>query len=350
MSDYKIPATELEAFLNRLFAAIGINREQSVCVARNMVWNELVGRNNFGVIRIPVHLKRLEHGVLNPDATPKFIRFAPGAGTLDGDNGFGYFAGEIAMEHAINLASENGIGMVIVNNSNFFGTGAYFADMAAKRGMLSLVMSNSFPKVVAHGGLLPVLGTNPFAFGAPRLQGGNLLLDFATSSLAGSTVREYLDKGMRLPEGLAITRDGQPETDPAKIGNASLMPFGGAKGYGLSLMVEILSGILSGAGFSNSVKSTYTNFSEKSDSGHCMIAVDIEKFMPRAEFFERFETLVTLLKASNPQNEVLLPGEIRWKNHAYNCSNGVEIPEMVAAELIDISEKYQVPSPWALAV
>lgn len=349
MTEIRIQAKELDFYLRDLFAAFGISTAQAASIAQNMVWSELVGRNNFGVIRVPVHLKRIENGVLNPKPDPSYYQSASGTGVLDGDNGFGYFVGEIAMAEAIKLATENGIGMVAVNNSNFFGTGAYFVNLAAMKGMLSLVLSNSFPKVVPHGGLSSALGTNPFAFGAPRAEGHNLLVDFATSSLAGSTVREYLDQGKQLPEGLAIRTDGQPETDPAKIGDASLMPFGGAKGYGLSLMVEILSGVLSGAGFSKTVKSTYANFNEKSDSGHCMIAIDIEKFMPRSEFFDRFETLIGILKSSNPINEVLLPGEVRWRNYEHNCKNGVTIPGKLAAELMAISENYKVSCPWVEA-
>ena len=340
-------STDLSDYLLRLFDALGLDQAQAQSVAKNMIWSELVGRDNFGLIRIPVHVKRLEHGVLNATCNPSFVKSGSGSGSLDGDNGFGYYVGEVAMNQAVELAENNGIGIVGVNNSNFFGTGAYFVNQAAEKGMISLVMSNSFPKVVAHGGLSAVLGTNPFAFGAPRSNGENLLVDFATSSLAGSTVREYLAKGKDLEEGLAIMPDGHPATDPARIGEAALLPFGGPKGYGLSLMVEILSGVLSGAGFSNSVKSTYSNFKEKSDSGHCMIAIDIEKFMPLPDFFSRFEMFVAMLKASNPNEEVLLPGEIRWRNYQELVESGVKIPDGLKAELSTISAKYDVQTPWS---
>nr|WP_306265154.1 Ldh family oxidoreductase [Pararhizobium sp. IMCC3301] len=346
MSADLISAADLQAYLLRLFDAVAINDAQARSVVNNMVWSELVGRANFGVIRIPVHLQRLQHGVLNAVCHPQFTRSGTGSGLLDGDNGFGYYAGELAMKHAIQLARDNGIGIVGVRNSNFFGTGAYFANQAAESGMISLVTSNSFPKVAAHGGLSAVLGTNPFAFGAPRANGDHLLVDFATSSLAGSTVRAYLAEKKQLPEGLAIMPDGTPARDPALIGEATLLPFGGAKGYGLSLMVEILSGILTGAGFSHQVKSTYSNFAEKSDSGHCMIAIDIEKFMPLADFLSRFEALIALLKASNPVDEVLLPGEIRWANFRRNSERGLEIPQPVRADLTALSANFQVPVPW----
>lgn len=346
MTRDRVTAIDLEAYVLRLFAALSVDEKQARSVAANMIWSELVGRENFGVLRIPVHVKRLRAGVLNPQSRPHFERTGTSSGVLNADNGFGYYAGDLATQHAVELAQEAGIGIVGVKHSNFFGTGAYFASQAANMGMLSLVMSNSFPKVVAHGGLSAVLGTNPFAFGAPRKNGEHLLVDFATSSLAGSTVREYLTNDKPLPEGLAIRPDGQPETDPAKIGEAALLPFGGAKGYGLSLMVEILSGILSGAGFSDGVKSTYSNFAENSDNGHCVIVIDVEKFMPLADFFARFEAFITLLKASSSEAEVLLPGEIRWANFNANSENGLDVPQKIRAELAALSAEFNIPAPW----
>lgn len=346
MTESRVIIADLEAYLLRWFAALSIDEQQARSVVSNLIWSELVGRKNFGVLRIPIHVKRLRAGVLNPQCHCHFDRTGKSAGVLNADNGFGYYAGDLATKHAMEMARETGIGIVGVRHSNFFGTGAYFASQAADQGMLSLVMSNAFPKVVAHGGLSAVLGTNPFAFGAPRKNGDHLLVDFATASLAGSTVREYLSKGEPLPEGLAIMPDGRPATDPAKIGQAALLPFGGAKGYGLSLMVEILAGILSGAGFSEGVKSTYADFETGSDNGHCVIAIDVERFMSLTDYFARFEAFIALLKASNTEQEVLLPGEIRWSNFRANSANGLDIPQNVKAELTALSADDNIPAPW----
>jgi len=338
----------LKDFIIALFSACGVKADQCEAVASNMVWSELVGRCNFGVSRIPIHIERLEKGVLKPVCQPRFESISASCARLDADNGFGHFAGEIGMEKAVELARETGIGIVGVNNSNFFGTGAYFVDLAAKQGMVSLAMSNSFPKVVAYGGTKAVLGTNPFAFGAPRQNGENLMVDFATSSLAGSTVREYLGRGEPLPDGLAVLPNGDPLSDPARIGEGSLTPFGGPKGYGIALMVEILAGILTGSGFSHSVKSTYSNFVENSDSGHCLIAIDVEKWMAMHEFYQRFEALITLLKASGAKNQVLLPGEVRWQNYKDNLVAGISIPPAMVTTLDKLSDKYGISPPWEI--
>lgn len=336
---------QLRVFINEVFIKAGVSAEQARAVTDNLVWSELVGRQNFGVIRIPIHLERLKQGVLNPICNPVFSELSVSAAQLDADNGFGYYAGELAMERAIRLARHSGVGAVTVRNSNFYGTGAYFVQQAAHDGMIGLALSNSYPKVAAHGGRHAVLGTNPFAFSAPRADGKSLLVDFATSSLAGSTVREHLEKGELLPEGMAVGKDGTPARDPAKIHEASLLPFGGAKGFGLSLMVEFLAGILSGAGFSHGVKSTYTNFQENSDSGHFFLAIDIAKWMEPADFFARFEALEQMIKASDPDGKVILPGEARWQNLQTNNQIGIRLNNQRVADLKSISAEYDVEWP-----
>ena len=290
-----------------------------------MVWCESIGRHNFGIERIAIHLKRLQAGVLNGMAVPRMEHLTGSLGRLDGDGGFGYAAAEIAMREAIAMARGSGIGAVGVKNSNFFGAGAYYVNMAAEAGMIGLALSNSFPKVAAHGGVKPVLGTNPFAFGAPRANGGHLLFDMATSALAGSTVREHIAAQKPLPEGLAIDGDGKPITDPAKVNDGALLPFGGAKGFGLSLLVEVLAGVITGAGTGDGVASMYTDFTRNGGNGHFMLALDISRFMPLDDYHARFEGLVAMLKASG--GHVLLPGEVRWENWRDAVANGVEVDD-----------------------
>lgn len=309
----------------RVLTDHGVSREQANDAAGHMVWCESVGRHNFGIDRVAIHVKRLKAGVLNGAAEICSMRSGPSLAVIDGGGGFGYAAAARAMAEAIAMASETGLGVVGVRNSNFFGAGAYYVNMAAEAGMIGIAMSNSFPKVVAHGGLKPVLGTNPFAFGAPRRNGDHLLFDMATSALAGSTVREHLDRGLALPEGLAIDAEGKPVTDPAKAGEGALLPFGGAKGFGLSLMVEVLAGIVSGAGVGDGVASMYKDFSRNGCNGHFMLALDIARFMPLEAYHARFDGLAALIRASG--GSVLLPGEVRWNNRRDAQANGLEIDD-----------------------
>jgi len=321
----RIAAERLHEEIVSRLTNLGAGIQQAGASARHMVWCESVGRHNFGIERIPIHAKRLKAGVLNGTAEVTFEQVAPSLARADGGGGFGYFAAEQAMVRAIRTARQTGIGIVGMRNSNFFGAGAYYVNMAARAGMIGLAMSNSFPKVVAHGGVKPVLGTNPFAFGAPRKTGDHLLFDMATSALAGSTVREHMEKGTPLPEGLAIDGGGRPITDPAKVSQGALLPFGGPKGFGLSLLVEILAGVLTGAGIGDGVASMYNDFSRRGDNGHFLMALDIARFMPLENYHARFDGLVAMLKASG--ENVLLPGEVRWDHYRDAQVNGVEVDE-----------------------
>ena len=321
----RIAAVALSDRVIRRLTEHGVSPAQAEATARHMVWCESIGRHNFGIERIAIHLQRLQAGVLNGKAQPRLEQLTASLARLDGDGGFGYAAAEIAMHEAIAMARNSGIGAVVVKNSNFFGAGAYYVNMAAEAGMIGLALSNSFPKVAAHGGVKPVLGTNPFAFGAPRANGGHLLFDMATSALAGSTVREHIAAGKPLPEGLAIDGDGKPITDPARVNDGALLPFGGPKGFGLALMVEILSGVITGAGVGNGVASMYSDFTRRGDNGHFMLALDITRFISLADYHDRFDGLVAMLKASG--GHVLLPGEVRWENYRDAITNGVEVDE-----------------------
>ena len=313
----------LEDIIIRVLTIHGAALVQAQAAARHMSWCEMVGRHNFGIERIPNHLKRMAAGVLNGASEIVAERLAPSIARLDGGGGFGTCAAERGMGQAIAMARETGVGVCGVHNSNFFGAGAYYVNMAAGAGMIGLALSNSFPKVVAHGGIKPALGTNPFAFGAPRANGDHLLFDMATSALAGSTVREHIDKGLRLAEGLAIDASGKPITDPAKVSDGALLPFGGPKGFGLALLVEMLSGVITGAGVGDGVASMYQDFSRNGGNGHFLLALDIARFMPLDTYFGRFDGLVAMLKASG--GHVLLPGEIRWESYRDALAHGCNI-------------------------
>jgi ureidoglycolate dehydrogenase (NAD+) len=340
----RVSADRLETFARALLVAYGVSSRQAEAVARHCVWCELIGRPNFGLQRFPIHVKRLELGLINPAPVFVFERIGAAAAALDAQNAFGQFAAAAAMDYATGLAREAGIGCVAVRNSNFFGAGAFYVEMAAAKGMIGLAMSNSFPKVAPHGGRTAVFGTNPTALGAPRRNGESILFDLATSALAGSTVREHIEKGLALPPGLAIAADGQPITDPSQVNKGALLPFGGAKGSGLALFVEILAGVLSGAGVSHGVASMYEDFSRGGDNGHFLLAIDVSRFLGLDQFFDRIEGLIGLMKASGP--EVLLPGEVRWRNFRENQAQGIALDMATRDAVGQLAAAKGAGTPW----
>ena len=346
MSNRRIQSADLEAYAQAVMRACGVDEAQVRSVADNLIWSELVGRPNFGVQRLPIHMQRVKCGVLSCPARLEFTSISPSIELLDGGGGFGHYVSWHGMERAIELARINGLGIVGVKNSNFFGAGAYYTQQAAAVGMIGMALSNSFPKVTAHGGVAPVLGTNPLAFGAPRRGGQSLLLDMASSALAGSTVRARMESGEALPPGTAADASGNPITDPISVAAGALLPFGGPKGYGLALFVELFSGLITGAGVSHGIASMYNNFTETGNNGHFLMALDITRWMDLETYFDRLESLVETIKSSGAGRDVLLPGEARWQAYAYNSVNGIAVAPETRAQLAELTAPLGIHAPW----
>lgn len=337
----------LKAFIENVMRAFGVDEHQVRSVSENMIWSHMVGRHSYGIDRIPILMKRVQQGLIRCPCRPRFKRLSDCMELLDGDDGFGQYTSEIGAARARELARAQGVGIVGVRKSNFFGTGAFLVHKIATSGMIGIVLSNSWPKVAPYGGVKAVLGTNPFAFGAPRRTGHSIMLDMSTATSAGSTVRERIRRGLVLPEGIAIDANGNPITDPTKVASGALLPFGGAKGYGLAVLVEILSGVITGAGISHGVTSMYNDFKEPGHNGHFLMALDIARWMPLEDYYERLEALIKMIKSSNPDGEVQLPGENRWRYFDENSAKGIPLEAQTCEALRQLAVECSIRAPWA---
>jgi len=336
---------KLLSFTVKLFDRFNVDTTENIITSKSLLWADIVGRHSQGILRVPCYCLRVQSKVINSPCNPSLIKENNAIALIDGNHGLGQYLGVIGMTKAINLARKYGIGIVGIINSNHFGAGAYYVNLAAKRKMIGIAVSNSFPKVAPYGGIKAVLGTNPFSFGAPRYNNKNILIDFSTASVAGSTIREYIKKNELLSDGIAIDQEGNVINNPSSVSSGALLPFGGAKGYCLSLMVEILSGILNGGAFSHYINSMF-DYSTTSGSCHTMIAINISSFIDLKSFFKRIEELLSFIKASNPHSNVFYPGEKRWKSLKESYRKGIFIDETTQSELIDFAKEYNIPLPW----
>ncbi len=343
----RIEPARLREAVQQILLAAGVDTAQANTVSHNIVWCDMAGRSNYGVSRLPALLKRVAAGVIKCPCEPKFERFSESIEKLHADNGFGHHASSLAIDRACDLAEQSGLGIVGVAESNFFGAGAYYVLLAAERGMASIALSNSVPQVTAPGGNRPVLGTNPIAFGAPRKDGHALLLDMSTAAMASSSVRATIARGGALAKGIAIDQWGNPLVGSVDTSQFTLLPAAGAKGYALSVMIEILSGVLSGAGMSHGVASMYRNFNEGGHNGHFFLALDVSKWMPVEEYFARIEVLATLLAEASPGGEVRLPGAERWNRLQESDRSGVLLETETSAQLEALAREHGVIVPWS---
>jgi LDH2 family malate/lactate/ureidoglycolate dehydrogenase len=348
--DIRVRFDELLTFARDLATTAGVPPQEAAALAETLAWCDIRGHQTQGVYLLPILLKRLRLGLIASPAHMQWQQTSPSTGTVDARHGFGQIAGRLAMDHAVQLARDNGVGMVAVKNSNHFGAAGYYAARAADQGFLGLAYSNSMPKVAPHGGRHRLLGTNPFAFSCPRRNGVPLVIDLATGASAGSLVSHARRMGRRLPEGIALDSEGNPTTDPNEVdGGGCLLPMAGPKGYCLGLLVEILSGVLTGAAVAPDVGSVFRDLHRQTRCGHLCVAVDIARFLPPDEFGDRLEGLLSALTAVAPRDgfeSVNLPGDARSRCADEQARIGIAIPDYLIKSLTDVASELGVATPW----
>lgn len=343
MNEVRIEPKRLQEFASSLLAACGAGDSEARVVAEIIVWCDRIGRGSQGIWRLPEIGRKIRAGGIVSPCNCQFEENAPSFHRLDGRHGIGHFIGHTAMTRAIELGKQTGVGAVAAFNSNYFGAGAWYVNLAADAGMIGIALSNSYPKVACHGGREPKLGTNPIAFAAPRKQGRNLMVDMATSQLAGSTIRRHLQNNEPLPPDVAVDGAGQPITDPSQVATGALLPFGGAKGFGLSLMVEILASVLSGAGIADQINSAVNSPTQHGLNGQLFVAIDIETLMPITDFHQRISLLEGMLKT---EPAVRLPGDERWNHFDDSESNGVLLDPSSTSAIAQFANESGVSVPW----
>jgi len=281
-------------------------------------------------LRTEHYVNRLNAGGINPNANIRFNQTGPVTGIVDGDDGFGHVIGDIAMDHAIQMAKENGIGMVTAQNSSHCGALSYFVQKAAESNLIGIAMTHTDKIVVPFGGKTSFLGTNPIAYGIPAKEHKPFILDMATSTVALGKVLQYKEEGKTIPEGWGVDANGQGVTDPAKV--VSLTPFGGPKGYGLSLIVDIFSGLLAGAAFGPHIGKMYGDLNKKRKLGHYFCAINPANFTNLDTFLTSMDQMIDELHASEPApgfSKVYIPGEIEQVDEESNRENGITIATSV---------------------
>jgi LDH2 family malate/lactate/ureidoglycolate dehydrogenase len=349
MYDVKIDSRVLENFVSDLLCTSGIDDQEAKIISKVMVWTEMIGRSEHGLKRLPLFVKRFKQNLINSPCKADFVHKSESVSLLQGNDGAGQVLGHLAMMKAIEMADIGGVGLVAVQNSNHFGANSYYNQMAAKANKISIVTTNSFPIVAPHGGMSPVFGTNPFAFGAPVRSGQTILVDFSTSGISGAMIRKFAAEKKTIPLGVALDEDGNDTTDPVRASKGSILPVGGAKGYCLGLMIEILSGVITGSAISNEIGSVWKDFTRRNRVGHLFLTIDVSRLMPLERYYDRIEDLVSFIKEAKKRvgiNEILLPGETRWRNYQDSLNNGVRIGGELFKELQSLADELKIMVPW----
>jgi LDH2 family malate/lactate/ureidoglycolate dehydrogenase len=350
LSDNEVLAKpeQLQSFVAELFRRAGMEAPEAEFCAQAVVETNLWGVDSHGVLRVPLYVKRLRNGAMNPHPNTKIVRGALALQVLDGDDGPGFIVGRDAMQRAITLAEQYGVGAVGAIRSNHFGAAAIYARLAAARGLIGIAMTNVIPNVVAPGGRQPITGNNPVAIAIPTFGEFPFVLDMSLSAVAGGKLLLASKKGERIPLDWATDKDGQPTDDPDKAFAGFLLPMGGYKGLGLSYAVDILCGLITGGAFGDQIRSMYSHPTDPSLTGHMMIALNPLAIMSQEEMKARMAAFYARVKASpmlREADEMFLPGEIEHRTAQARRVNGIPLPLKLFEELQTLGRELNVETP-----
>jgi len=335
---------ELKKVSVDIFQAAGASTDEAEIVSEHLIEANLVGHDSHGVIRLPQYMKLIEDGLLNLGAPLEIERETPATAVVNGNWGFGQVIAQKAMLLAIEKAGNCSIASVGVHNCNHIGRLASYVMMASEREMIGMVFVNgcgAAQSVVPWGGTGRRLATNPMAFAFPIGTGEPVVLDITSSVVAEGKVRVKRNRGEQTPEGWLIDSQGNPTTNPMDFYGTppgALLPMGGIvghKGYGLSLVNDILAGALGGAGCSRPHPGRMGN-------GVFMIVIDIEKFIPIAEFKKQVDTLVSYVKTSPTApgfSEILVPGELEAREKEKRLRAGIFVEDGTWKQIEEIAGK-----------
>ncbi|KAH8891490.1 putative malate dehydrogenase [Thozetella sp. PMI_491] len=343
---YYVNPADAVVFAQTLLSKAGLPEDHAQLMAECLVQADARGVDTHGLARLQQYMERVSNGLVNATPALSVSEKTPVAAHLDGDNGFGFVVASKGMEEAIKRAETYGIGIVTANHSNHFGMGATYVLQALNKGLISLVFTNSAKQMPPFGGKETLLGISPFAAGAPSKNEVPYILDMAPSVVAKGKIRKAARRGEKIPLGWAYDKDGKPTEDASEALNGSMAPIGGPKGSGIAILMDIMSGVLSGAAFGGEVGDQYKE-ARPQNVGHCFIAIKPDVFVSADEFRSRMDTLVQRVHGVTPAegfSEVLFPGEPEYRLDLQRRREGLPFADAEKTMFDDMSKTFGVPA------
>lgn len=330
-----LPAAQLRSVAQTILGAVGAPPEYARKVGDSLVEANLCGHDSHGIIRLVTYVGLVRSGLIVPAAQPSIASRHGAVARVDGAWGWGQVAADLASSVTVEIAQEMGIAAASVDHCNHVGRLGAYTETIAEAGLIGIALCNSGPLVAPYGGRGRTLGTNPLTIAAPRGPGEEpLLLDFATAGVAEGKLRVARANGRQVAPGLLLDAAGHPSLDPqAFYDGGVLLPFGGHKGFGLSMMIEILGGALSG--IAPSALPAY-----RGGNGTLIMALNIEAFSPVERYREEVEGLCAAIKAAplaEGFDEVLLPGEPERRARALRSEQGIALADQTWREISELA-------------
>jgi len=336
-------AKKLKDFTFKIMQKAGLDEESSRIFAESLVNADMRGIGSHGVTRLAAYARRIRDGLVSRNTEIKILRDGGSLLLIDGQNGMGAVTAFRTMELCVERAAKNGCCFAAVRGGNHFGYAGFFTEYAASKDMIGISMANGPAAIVPIGGAKPLLGTNPLSVSIPARRYPPMIFDIATSVVARGKVTLAKKEGRSIPDNWGVDIEGRPTTDPNKV--YAMLPFGGAKGYAISLIIEILCSCLSGALNGQNMGSFY-DYTRTQQSGFFLGAINIGSIMPLDVFKDGVDELFDSIKNSPKApdvSEIMIPGEIELNKYECALKEGIRLSETVVKELKALSDEYCIP-------
>lgn len=327
--------------LTTIFGATGVSEHGASKVAESLVDADRRGIPSHGAMLVSMYVDRLRSGSVSTRDEAEVLIDSGAITVLDAHHMLGQLSGDQAMDLAVSKAKSHGVGAVTVRQAFHFGGAFRYVQAATRAGCIGLAAANTRPLMPAPGGASPVVGNNPLAFGIPNGDDEPIVTDMALSEAALGKIRIAASEGREIPETWATDPEGQPTTDPEAAIAGMLLPIGGPKGYGLAVVVDVLTGVLSGGQSGAGVKGLYADTSIPNDCAHFFLALDVESFADPQAFTGRLHQLVTQITNSDRAPEVdqlLLPGQLEAERYEQSEEQGIELDESTLTSIQEAAE------------
>ena len=325
---------KLSIVLNKIFNKYGLNKLHSKICSDALINAELVGAQSHGLSRVKMYCERIKKKLINPQPKIKFKKISNSITHIDGDNGIGFVVADLGIKKVIENAKKTGLGIVGIKNSSHYGLSGYYAEQAVKKNLICMIYTSAPPAVAPHGASKSLFGTNPICFGSPTGSNVPFILDTSISKINRGKIRLASRNNKKLPKGVALDKFGKPTTDAKKALNGVQLPIAEFRGSGLAWMVDILSGVWTGANHAGKVKDPFDDFTGPQNVGHVFIAFKADLFVKN--FKKRIKYKIKIVKKLpkiKGHKKILYPGENKFQKLKIRSKKEIIIPNNLLKDL-----------------
>ena len=334
MEKVNLKTKVLKKEIVKIFKKFGLSNNHALISSNALINAELVGAYGHGLSRLKMYCNRISKNLINPRPKIKIKKISQSISHIDADNSIGFVAADIAIKQAIQNAKKTGIGLVGVKKSGHYGLSGYYAEQAVKKNLITMIYTNAPPAIAPHGALKSLFGTNPICFGTPTDSKVPFILDTSISMINRGKIRVAARNNQKIPEGVALDKFGKPTIDANKALHGVQLPIAGFRGSGLAWMVDILSGVLTGANHAGRVKDPFEDFTGPQNIGHLFITFKTNLFVNNysSRIKDNIKRVKKLPKIKGIK-EIMYPGQNKYKRFKMNQKKEIKISAIVKKDL-----------------